>query len=341
VLSVLCVGFLISHVPHRCSEAAQGRGRLGHSRPLLRALAWQRRAQLRRRAACGFMAELTPAKSIRAEHDSDEDPFDGVATADVLSTFAEGAAVPGEPVGAPGRRRGRPKGSATSPNCKKGGGKLKRVKVGMAVCRGCRKPYDTSLMSTDSAFCPDDKRAMDRLYTMACNAPDPIAAKAKLREIRCNDEQCHRMLEKYWESCGGRAKWRGKTPKGVRWNFIEYTESIEASSSVRRRQPGKMMWEDEYYAYASTPEGGSLSSAEMRINWESWVAKPRAQRPVHRPIRLRAQSVCYCLFVSLSLPLGIASAVLFQGSAASCRAAYELVARFTLPGLRTPTLDIL
>lgn len=262
------------------------------------------------------MAEWTPAKSIHPELESedDADPFDGMRTDDLVSAKAfPDDAAPGDPFGTPARlatvpkaKRGRPKGKAEqSPNSKKPmGGKQKRVKIGMATCRGCRKPYDSTLMTTDSAFCPDDKRAMDRLYTMACNAPDAADAKAKLREIRCNDDSCFRMLEKYWEACGGRQKWRGKTPKGVKWNFVEYTESIQASSSVRRRQPGKMMWEEEYYQHAATAEGGSLSAAEMRVNWETWVAKPGAQRLVHRPISSRL-SLHVCLSLNSSGIMGI------------------------------------
>eukprot|EP00974_Lingulodinium_polyedra_P062335 6018286-Lingulodinium_polyedra.AAC.1 len=88
-------------------------------------------------------------------------------------------------------------------------------------------------------------------------------------------------------SAPGRGKARSKSFK-----IAEYKEFIRSTTEVQRRTQGKMMWEEEYYEWAKTTAGGSLSVASAREQWTKMAAEDSGvvrcfDGPAHAPLMLR------------------------------------------------------
>ena len=141
----------------------------------------------------------------------------------------------------------------------------------MRICRACKKQFDAEGSKTDQAFCPDDNRALDRIYYMAKSLG--AEALSWLSEVRRDDAKVSKMLQNYWDRVGGKSKWKGKAPVGVKWSLNEYIESVKVTTGVEKRAPGKMMWEKEFFEYASAAAGGKMTDEESAAVWNSWVVK--------------------------------------------------------------------
>ena len=168
-------------------------------------------------------------------------------------------------VSSPKKRGSAKKGGAT------GAAKRHGAAKGQKVCFACGHSFYAESMSTDSGLCLDDKRARDRLYYLAKSEGQESFEYFKQA---CKDEtKLTPLLNAYWDAIGGRKKWINKTPKGVTWSVLSYMEEIRAVSRNIVRHGGKMMWEEEFYEWARSTEGGRLSDPEMRCIWSDWTQR--------------------------------------------------------------------
>ena len=230
----------------------------------------------------GVSSVAAPATcSISEFLDVDEDVLDhaeGPGTATLL--------------GSPGRRSHRSQSKSVSPPCRggrarpgtggasSGGGgssvgkakkKAKKPTKGMRQCRACKGMLDTDSAKTDQWYCPDDNRALDRIYYMAKTLGE--SSKKWFHECRRDENKTKEMLDNYWAKFGGRSKWKSKTPTGTKWSMASYMESVKVTTGVEKETQGKLMWRAEYFEFAASARGGKLSDEEAQSNWNSWVAK--------------------------------------------------------------------
>ena len=121
-------------------------------------------------------------------------------------------ATPSADKGAPNKRgRGRPKGATDASGkgkdkdgasaASKGSNGAKRgAKKGESVCRGCKASYDREALSTDSAFCVDCKRLLDRLARVA--AREGSEACDYLKEARQDARKISAIIKEFCAKVG-------------------------------------------------------------------------------------------------------------------------------------------
>ena len=150
------------------------------------------------------------------------------------------ASVAGDNPAPDGAKKGKGKGGGKGPGVIKGAGKpgaKAKAKSGMKKCKACKKWFDTSLSKKPSSFCPDDDKALDRIYLMAkSNGSEDVKW---LSEVRKDEDKVSNLLDNYWSAVGGKAKWTARSSSATKFNLKEYREHITARTSVERRRQGR------------------------------------------------------------------------------------------------------
>eukprot|EP00971_Amphidinium_carterae_P055614 1096333-Amphidinium_carterae.1 len=101
----------------------------------------------------------------------------------------------------------------------------------------------------DKACGKPDKRALAFQAKQAGAESKKWYAELSLRK---SESQTVSLLNNYWASAGGRAKWNGGTRVGIKFNLAQFRETVKAAQGVSRTNRGKMMWHKEFIHYAQS-----------------------------------------------------------------------------------------
>lgn len=64
-----------------------------------------------------------------------------------------------------------------------------------------------------------------------------------------------------------------KTGEKLKFSVSEFKLSWQSSQGIRGESEGELMWEGEYYEWATkTAKGGYLSMEEAKLNWQRWLS---------------------------------------------------------------------
>ena len=102
------------------------------------------------------------------------------------------------------------------------------------------------------AFCPDDKRALDRLYYVANKSASAQVAVNYFLEQKKDPEKVYLMLQAYYAYCPKQKKGNrsaGPTADGSTFPFTQFQTATQVSVIVRRVSQGCMMWEDDWVSH--------------------------------------------------------------------------------------------
>lgn len=147
----------------------------------------------------------------------------------------------------------------------KGKGLGKKGKDGPTfLCKGCNKWRPKTLQLPGLNF----EKACKRGY-------DSIARYAKKQnhvewwtETKGNPRSLAHAIQNYLFHCPdvdvGRGKSRGQ------WNIALYKEELHSQSIVQRKDRSILMWEEQYYEWAASAEGGLMRRDEAARKWSEW-----------------------------------------------------------------------
>jgi len=200
--------------------------------------------------------EIEVVDSIHVGRDSmqsDEESLDGQSERPTPSVRSGqgGVAPPVAPV-----ENSIPKDPTPAPSSSK------LSKQGKKQCRGCAKWLLLADFPQNSAFCWEDKRALDNIVKLCKTEEDREFVKAE----RQNSKSAQRMLKSYFSAAEGGGV--GKRARSHDWQFGQYKESIIAESVTEHIDRGRMMNKEEYMMHAATVE--KISSAKADENWTKW-----------------------------------------------------------------------
>ena len=185
----------------------------------------------------------------------------------------------------PKRGRGRPKAKGGTGPAKptpsgdpsgQNAGQDGKKKTNEKKCLACPRPVSDPRRS---CWCDLDKRALDRLRFM-CKQKSP-ELKEWFAGVMKNPAQTVEMLNNYWTSCGGRAKFEkaGASPLNPKWSIVEFKESLRSESGVHHLRRGMMMWEKQFVEWCQTAEGGKYSEEEAQGKWSELLKRKQNGDP--------------------------------------------------------------
>ena len=154
--------------------------------------------------------------------------------------------------------------------------KAKTPKKGKFQCRGCRKFFDGEVFGVNNIFCPQDKKALDRLSTLAKN--QGAAAVKFVSDARQDPDVVYDLLSEYYKACppptAGQRMARGQG----KWSIVQHMEELEAETGVINDAIGVMMWKGQYIEFCKSASGGFRSEVAAAAEWElmkaKWEKKP-------------------------------------------------------------------
>ena len=122
-------------------------------------------------------------------------------------------------------------------------------------CKACDKWFATEDFPLNSPYCTEHKRAVDNLYRVAAAQKQ----EAWFAEVRQDQPRLKALIKSYEAKCPTSG------PKTKRGNFslVTFIEEYSASSKVNNTASGKMMWKDEFTAFAKKPKGGPSIKANL------------------------------------------------------------------------------
>ena len=131
------------------------------------------------------------------------------------------------------------------------------------------------------------KRAYDALRRLAVKQKEMGWWEA----LRSDPKQMKKALFDYMKQCPsgtGRGKLRAQKP----YKITELKERLTSRTTLERQDIGQMMWEEQYYRWAESVEGGLQSRDTAQTKWAAWseessgVVRDRLG-PQQKPLRLR------------------------------------------------------
>lgn len=163
-------------------------------------------------------------------------------------------------------------GSRSNPSTMKAEAKkrgCKTTKQGKVQCRGCRRYFPGEIYGVNNVFCPQDKKALDRIKVIA-EAQGPHAVKF-YREARQDPDRVYNMLQNYFKSCPPPPPGQRASKTGPKWDMVQYIEQVKCQSGTISDSVGVMMWRGQYIDFCKSAAGGHKAEAQAETEWNNLV----------------------------------------------------------------------
>lgn len=166
-----------------------------------------------------------------------------------------------------GGQRSNP--SAAKAEAKKRGAKT--TKQGKVQCRGCRRYFPGEVYGVNNVFCPQDKKALDRIKNIA-EAQGANAVKF-YREARQDPDRVYCMLQNYFKSCPPPPPGQRAAKNAPKWDMVQYIEQVKCQSGTISDSVGVMMWRGQFIEFCKSAAGGHKAEAEAETEWNNLVSQ--------------------------------------------------------------------
>ena len=154
--------------------------------------------------------------------------------------------------GTPKLRRGRTKGVAS---------RMKKVKKGHLVCKGCNKELPFSQFHDGQAMCKNDMKALRNIKNQCKTQADKDFFEAQ----KGNDKSLRRMLTTYHVRCHLGA---GKRNKRLVFSLMEYKEETIQEEAVDQVGEYEMMTILQAEEWFGLKKNGSMGVDAARVEWK-------------------------------------------------------------------------
>lgn len=138
-------------------------------------------------------------------------------------------------------------------------------------CNCCKKFLDRDQFHEDQARC---KKCSSTLRSIAALAKSQNFT-AELEKMKQVDIKQYEALLRSFSKTREEAS---RLSQKIKFSLVTFREEYKSRSGVMNNAEAEMMWEGEYFEYAKTAKAGFLSEAEMKANWQAWLADPEHPR---------------------------------------------------------------